>query len=56
MQVPLFPFASAARPRLTGDSVPNEISSNPKSFPPKTVCKSTIEIDAEVAGPEFHVP
>ena len=42
--------------KVSGASVLQEISSNPKSFPPAAVCKSTIEIVTAVVEPEFHVP
>ena len=39
------------------DSVPNEMSSSPKSLPPATVFRLTILINAEVTvGPEVQVP
>ena len=41
---------------INGVSVPNEMSSIPKSLPPATVTRSIIETTAVVADPEFQIP
>ena len=44
-------MVEGATARGIGESVPNEISSKPKSLPPRTVLRFTIERFAVVAKP-----